>query len=525
VNGSLKTIISTSEKLEIEQILERLRITDPRHEKQRIEEAKGGLLEDLYYWVLVNPSFKQWHDDPGSRLLWIKGDPGKGKTMLLCGIIDELKKSRDDTVLISYFFCQATNSGGNNAVAVLRGLLYMLVSRQPSLASHIRKYNHAGKTMFEDQNAWFALTEIFASMLDDLSLNTTYLIIDALDECATDMRLLLEFIVKQSSASSPIKWIVSSRNWPDIEERLRRAGHKVMLSLEIEQNAEQVSRAVKTYINYRLSKLPNLSHDTLLRDQVQAEMEQKANGIFLWVSLVMKELESVKACDIEAVLNEIPEGLRDMYRRMMESIERLNDRDSKRCQQVLSAVIAAYRPLHLQELHALSGLPTEYWDVIQDTATTVRDCSSLLMIQDERVFIIHQSAKDFLSDEARSYIHPLGIGDTHHSMFTASLKVMSSVLKRNMYNLPSLGYPIEQVVQPAPDPLVASRYSCVYWVDHLDDWNRSTSADFPDKLGVVDTFIRNHYLYWLEALSLCKSMSKGVASMVKLRSLVQVCLK
>jgi len=382
-------MMSTSENLEIDKILEHLHITDPRLDKQRIEKAKGGLLEDLYRWVLVNPSFEQWHDDPGSRLLWIKGNSGKGKTMLLCGIINELEKSTYDTVLISYFFCQATDSHNNNAVVVLRGLLYMLVSRQPSLASHIRKYNHASETMFKDKNAWFALTDIFANMLDDLSLNTTYLIIDALDECATDLPQLLEFIIKQSSASSRIKWIVSSRNWSKIEEQLKPAGHKVRLSLEIEQNAEQVSSAVKTYINYRLSELPNIAHDTPLREHVQKEMEQKANGIFLWVSLVMGELERVKACDVKAVLNEIPEGLKDMYRRMMESIKGLNDRDLKRCQQVLSAVIAAYRPLHLQELHALSGLFTEHWDINQHTATTVRDCSSLLIIQDERVYVIH----------------------------------------------------------------------------------------------------------------------------------------
>ncbi|KAF2469181.1 uncharacterized protein BDR25DRAFT_229776, partial [Lindgomyces ingoldianus] len=29
------------------------------------------------------------------------------------------------------------------------------------------------------------------------------------------------------------------------------------------------------------------------------------------------------------------------------------------------------------------------------------------------------------------------------------------------------GYPTEQSKQPDPDPLAASRYSCIYWVDHL----------------------------------------------------------
>jgi hypothetical protein len=39
---------------------------------------------------------------------------------------------------------------------------------------------------------------------------------------------------------------------------------------------------------------------------------------------------------------------------------------------------------------------------------------------------------------------------------------------------------------------------------------------------VVDKFIKEKYLYWLEGLSLCKSIGKGVVSMAKLHSLVQV---
>ncbi|KAK0735299.1 hypothetical protein B0T26DRAFT_798898 [Lasiosphaeria miniovina] len=65
---------------------------DPRDEKERIELEKGGLLVDAYRWVFDNSDFNRWRDSPESRLLWIKGDPGKGKTMLLCGIINELEQ-------------------------------------------------------------------------------------------------------------------------------------------------------------------------------------------------------------------------------------------------------------------------------------------------------------------------------------------------------------------------------------------------------------------------------------------------
>jgi hypothetical protein len=98
---------------------------DPRDEKKRIELAKGGLLADAYRWVLDNPDFNRWRQLSESRLLWIKGDPGKGKTMLLCGIINELE--RPITVNggnLAYYFCQAADSRINNATSVLRGLIY-----------------------------------------------------------------------------------------------------------------------------------------------------------------------------------------------------------------------------------------------------------------------------------------------------------------------------------------------------------------------------------------------------------------
>ena len=45
----------------------------------------------MYSWVLNNAEFRRWCNGD-SQLLWVKGDPGKGKTMLQCGIINELEK-------------------------------------------------------------------------------------------------------------------------------------------------------------------------------------------------------------------------------------------------------------------------------------------------------------------------------------------------------------------------------------------------------------------------------------------------
>jgi len=75
------------------------------------------------------------------------------------------------------------------------------------------KYDHVGKSLFKDVNAWVALSKIFTDILQDLNMDSTYLVVDALDECVlADLPKLLDFIVQKSSMPSRVKWIVSSRN-------------------------------------------------------------------------------------------------------------------------------------------------------------------------------------------------------------------------------------------------------------------------------------------------------------------------
>ncbi|RYP39996.1 hypothetical protein DL767_001930 [Monosporascus sp. MG133] len=69
--------------------------SDPRTDMCRIKSDKGGFLEDCFSWILEDSQLKDWQDNKDIRLLWIKGDPGKGKTILMIGlvngIIDRLK--------------------------------------------------------------------------------------------------------------------------------------------------------------------------------------------------------------------------------------------------------------------------------------------------------------------------------------------------------------------------------------------------------------------------------------------------
>jgi hypothetical protein len=147
-------------------------------------------------------------------------------------------------------------------------------------------------------------------------------------------------------------------------------------------------------------------------------------------------------------------------------------------------------------------------------------------LREETVYFVYQSAKDFLLDKAAEEVFPSGRKEVHHTIFIRSLEIMSRTLYRDIYGLKVLGYLIEDVKQSDPDLLATLRYSCIYWIDHLCDWNPSSSAIHNKALqdgGIVDVFLKKRYLYWLEALSLCKSVSQGVVAMAKLQSLVQVC--
>ncbi|KAG5784551.1 hypothetical protein H9Q73_001841 [Fusarium xylarioides] len=340
-----------------------LHVTDPRKDKKRIQDTKGGLLRDSYRWILDHAKFQQFCDDPQSRLLWIKGDPGKGKTMLVCGLIDELEEGSN--CLLSYFFCQATQAQLSNAANVLRGLIYLLIIQQPSLISYLRsKHDVTGEKLFQGINVWVSLVEILTDMLKDPTLKDAVLVVDALDECITDRPQLLDFIIQSSSLpSSRVKWIISSRNWPDIEDKL-----------------------------------------------------------------------------------------------------------------------------------------------------------------DSVIYFVHQSAKDFLLNKASNQILPSGAAYQHQAIFLRSLEALSETLERDAYKLDAPGFPIDQISPPDPDPVASVRYSCVYWVDHLDD--SGSKAKMSDNAlqdgGVVHDFIKKKYLHWLESLSLLRSMSEGVLAVQKLEALVEL---
>ncbi|KAL4732806.1 NACHT domain-containing protein [Aspergillus similis] len=263
---SLKAVFTGEDKACLRDLL----VTDPETERLRIEATKGGLLDDSFRWVLNNAEFRKWHTNSESQLLWIKGDPGKGKTMLMIGIIKELLQQAQSQPLqsIAYFLCQATNPKLNNAISILRSLIYILIRQRPQLISHLRERYDTDPKLFESGNTFYSLSAIFKKMVQSSTKATIFLLIDALDKYEFDLPELLQLITATKSTSFvQVKWVVSSRNRDDIEQALEFDNQKNKLSLEL--NANHISNAVAVYINYKVSQLTALQRNKILLQQVK----------------------------------------------------------------------------------------------------------------------------------------------------------------------------------------------------------------------------------------------------------------
>jgi len=493
--------------------------TDPSDDKRRIEDKKGGLLKDSYKWILDHSDFRRWLGDDQSRLLWIKGDAGKGKTMLLCGLVDEFEattipsSSLPYAHLVSYFFCEATDPRLRSSTAVLKGLLYLLLGRHGPLTHHLEaKHKHAGKQLFDDANpnTFSALSSVLDNLLSDPGLPPTCLFVDALDECQDGRPELLRFIRKAAStATSRVRWIVTSRNWHDIQQELSFEDARTILSLEL--NADHVSQAIDIYIQHKVSQIDLIRANQDLQRKIRTQLLEKANGTFLWVALVYQQLLACKlSSKLLPLMDTMPPGLVPLYGRMLDEIGK--NGDSATSQRILSTATLACRPLHLEELRTLAGLGE-----MDDMERAVNQCASFLTIRQDYAYLIHQSAKDYLGGHAPKAVFPDGEASAHRVILLLSLEAMSASLHRDMYDLRQPGSLIAETPRPGPDQLSRIRYACVYWVDHF-------LGSHTLELGGEDVlrFLRAHLLHWLESLSLLGVLSDGILSIRRLLSEAQV---
>ena len=85
---------------------------------------KDKLLHESIDWIFHDPLYVRWQQREEVCLLWIKGGPGKGRTMMSIGLIEKLSLLPRNTTLVTYFFCQIADYELNMVEAIIKVSFY-----------------------------------------------------------------------------------------------------------------------------------------------------------------------------------------------------------------------------------------------------------------------------------------------------------------------------------------------------------------------------------------------------------------
>ncbi|KAH9877542.1 hypothetical protein IAQ61_002909 [Plenodomus lingam] len=373
-------------------------------------------------WILDNPAYQSWIAAKESRVLWITGEPGCGKTMLSAYLAEHLRLHRADpnTPQVFLFICDDKVTSQRDAAAILRGILYQILQQHRKLIKHVKKrFEMEGPSL---ANSFPALWELFLKLVANTTSGPVGVIVDAIDECEARtrnsflnamMRLVNESQDEHRQSQNYVKFLITSR--PSLGNSYNLTG-TMTTRLPIEQNHNVVNEDVKLVIRSKVGEISNKFH---CNDDTKNYLEQllysKSDQSFLWLNMVLRSLEgSSKASksDFERIINTFPENLEATYSRFLREIPPNNQEDARK---ILQLLIGSSRPLTLEEMDTAFTIQRKHEalpDLLNDRqfsiSSTLQDIvGSFVRIngvqssaRDSTVSLIHQSAKEYLTDLA-----------------------------------------------------------------------------------------------------------------------------
>ncbi|KAH3269678.1 hypothetical protein KXW55_003589 [Aspergillus fumigatus] len=371
-------------------------LSDPYVDRECLISEKGTRVAGTCEWITQHESYRAWlyGDTP---FLWISGGPGRGRTMLSIFLTEELERvvqNVEDANLI-FCFCTHKDEKHDTAVAIIRGLVYQIVTHRPKLTKHVLPSFETPEKARQTLSSLDALWVIFRRLVQDIDIGTTFCVIDGLDECdeaalSVLVPKLADIFSQESSqpATRLFKMVVISRDIP---------GLRGCLQVKLDpDNDERVASDIKLFIASRVAELSRMEgfNDEFVTT-VQTSLLERSEGTFLWVGFIMKELSRKRTCtEVLETLGSLPSGLPALYSRMLLQIESKHRAISS---VILRWVTMAARPLTLQELAAVVGIRSSNLITAQQA---IRDritlCGLFLKIQGQEVVLVHQSARDYL---------------------------------------------------------------------------------------------------------------------------------
>ena len=321
--------------------------------------------------------------------------------MLSIFLAEELEQTArfSQNKLFLQYFCDNKDEKRNTTVAVIRGLISQLLQSRPKLFNHILP---TFRTQKESLLSFETLWRIFESMVCDPALETTYSVLDGLDECdEASLEILLgKFAALLSakpygSSACHLNLLIVSRDLPDFIPQLLSSFPRISLNPDADT---EITQDIDLFIKAKVKELSRRKqYPETLRVHVEEVFRDRAQGTFLWIGIVAQALRKYKATEVEKALNLFQPGLNKLYARILLQIDSGRREIAAR---ILRWVVMAVRPLTLSELSI--GIETTVrpsapgFSRDEMTRDQVLNCGYFLRIEEDEVGLIHQSAKEYL---------------------------------------------------------------------------------------------------------------------------------
>lgn len=362
-------------------------------------------------WFLDIPKYILWNDSSRQPehggFLWIKGNPGTGKSTLMKFLFEKAKanaRTAASRIILSFFFLARGTIEEKSTTGLYRSLLHQLFEKVPETQNGLAWMTTNGAKVIQ-RNGWSekALKQTLTHAVQTLGSRSLMILVDALDECnqeqVADMVRFFEELYDSAQDSKVLVQVCfSSRHYPMV---VIEKGIEVTLENEL-GHTQDIQQYIRSGL--RLGKSQQA-------DSLRSEILEKSSGIFLWVVLVLEIINreypgtSVSIKQIRDRLREIPPKLHDLFEMILtrdgENLDRLH--------LCLRWILFAARPLKPQELYfaVQFGLDEEssgFWDrrdvEIDEMKSFVSSLSKGLaeVTQDKgpQVQFIHESVRDFL---------------------------------------------------------------------------------------------------------------------------------
>lgn len=458
-------------------------------------------------WLLSESAIKLWLDDTttDSRITWLNAPPASGKSILSTHVISRLQESGH---VCQYYFFKFGDQTKRSLNVLLRSIGYQMAKDIPAFRHKLIELS--GESLrLEKTDACVIWQKIFESIVFKMELhNPLYWVIDALDESESP-KALLDLLHGLSRSQTPIRLLIVSRNTESLSQAFNRLSGSAQVDFIQKDGRDYNISDISMFLK---EEVKHMRGDDKLKHQITQSILRRAQGNFLWVRLVLEEISNCHTeQDIRDTLEDIPDGMSQLYQRMEQAIASNPKRaDRTLAKTILQWTICAHRPLTVTELaHAL----TPEYSGFPDLRRTIQDvCRQFVIVDDtDHVAMVHQTARDYLT-KTRNLQMSISLKEAHAQIF---MKTITSILD------PTLRSQLEHGQRPFRSTNSFVFYAATAWTYHLR--HAADSDNILDLL--VKFFVGPSILTWIHSIALFDQLEALVKAAKGLTSFAGLCRK